>query len=179
MAKYFYTKEELRKYNLGKDISSYYVENAFNNRIPSEIIMCFVPGEAMTGALDRNPYNFWAYDISYINVSLSGTPTPTGPLNIDFKEGKYIECYSELYKGRNNFNSEARITREDYKAGYTLFKINLAPQNYDEFYPVTRDGCVRIELRFKKPLPESVVMLTKVTYPGLFEIDYARNIYLT
>ena len=76
-------------------------------------------------------------------------------------------------------NSKARIRREEYEEGYSLFVIDLAPQNYEDFYPVTRDGSVRIELRFKSPLPESAVMITKVTYPGLFQIDYARNIYLT
>ena len=179
LAKYFYTKEELRKFNLAKDTSSYYIEDAYNGRIPSKIVMGFVSGESMSGSLVKNPYNFKHYDIAYINVSLSGMPTPSGPLSIDFAEGKYIHCYSQLYGEKANFSSEARITREEYKEGYSLFTIDLAPQNYDDFYPVMRDGCVRIELRFKSPLPESAVMITKVTYPGLFQIDYARNIYLT
>lgn len=179
LAKYFYVKEELRKFNIPKDSSSYYIENAYNSKIPNTIVIAFVSAESMSGSLGKNPYNFNHYDIRYINVSLSGMPTPSGPLSIDFPEGKYINCYSDLYRGKSNFNKEARITREEYKAGYSLFKIDLAPQNYDGFYPVNRDGCVRIELRFKSPLPESAVMITKATYPGLFQIDYARNIYLT
>lgn len=179
MAKYFYTKEELRKFSIGAGAQSYYIEDIYNGKIPSKIVLGFIAGTAMNGRLDRNPYNFMNYDVTYINVSLSGMPTPNGPINVDFKEGKYIQCYSDLYQGKENFTSKARITRDDYKDGYSLFSINLAPQNYDEFYPVSRDGCVRIELRFKKPLPETIVMLTKVTYPGLFQIDYARNIYLT
>lgn len=178
-AKYFYTKEELRKFSIGAGVSSYYIEDAYNGRIPTTIVLAFVAGEAMSGSMSRNPYNFMHYDINYINVSLSGMPTPTGPLSIDFSQGKYINCYSELYRDKGNINGHSRITREEYQNGYTLFTIDLAPQNYDDFYPVTRDGCVRIELRFKSPLPESAVMLTKVTYPGLFQVDYARNIYLS
>jgi hypothetical protein len=178
-AKYFYTKEELRKFNLARDTSSYYIEDAYNGRVPSKIVIGFVSGESMSGSLKKNPYNFQHYDITSINVSLSGTPTPAGPLSVDFTSDKYIHCYSELYRGKQNCTNKARITREEYKDGYTLFVIDLAPQNYTEFYPVTREGCVRIELRFISPLEESVVMLTKVTYPGLFTIDYARNLYLT
>ena len=133
----------------------------------------------MSGSLLKNPYNFQHYDITFVNVTLSGTPTPGGPLSIDFSADKYLHCYSDLYRGKSAIGDKARISREEYRDGYTLFVIDLAPQNYDEFYPVTREGCVRIELRFKSPLQESVVMLTKVTYPGLFEIDYARNLYLT
>jgi len=179
MAKYFYTKEELRKLSIGAGTMSYYMEDLYNGKIPSKIVIGFVAGTAMNGRLDRNPYNFMNYDVTYINVSLSGMPTPNGPLNVDFKEGKYIQCYCDRYQGKGNLLRKARITREDYKDGYSLFAINLAPQNYDQFYPINRDGCVRIELRFKKPLPETVVMITKATYPGLFQIDYARNIYLT
>ena len=179
LAKYFYTKEELRKFNLSRDTSSYYIEDAFNGRVPSKIVIGLVSWESMSGSLVKNPYNFRHYDINFINVSLSGTPTPGGPLSVDFSADKYLHCYSDLYKGKQNCSNQGRITREEYKEGYTLFVIDLAPQNHSEFYPVTREGCVRIELRFRSPLEESAVMLTKVTYPGLFSIDYARNLYLT
>jgi hypothetical protein len=32
LAKYFYTREDLRKFNLAKDTSSYYIEDAYNGR---------------------------------------------------------------------------------------------------------------------------------------------------
>ena len=178
-AKYFYTREELRKFNLAKDTSSYYIEDAFNGRVPSKIVIGFVSGESLTGSYARNPYFFKHNSISYINVSLSGMPSPEGPVTLDFSSGKYLQSYTQLYRGKGNVTSSARITREEYKDGYSLFVFDLAPQNQQDFYPVTREGSVRIELRFKVPLPESTVMLTKVTYPGLFEIDYARNVYLT
>ena len=180
-ARYFYTREELRKFNLAKDTSSYYIEDAFNGRVPSKIVLGFVSGEGLSGSLKRNPYFYRHNSVSYINVSLSGMPSPEGPVTPDFAGGKYLRSYTQLYKegGGGNVGSSARITREEYKDGYSLFVFDLAPQNRQDFYPVTREGSVRIELRFKEPLPESTVMLTKVTYPGLFEIDYARNVYLT
>ena len=66
----------------------------------------------------------------------------------------------------------------EYPEGYSLFVVDLAPQNYDKYYPANRDGNARIELRFAKPLPESVVMLARVSYPSLYDVDYVRNIYL-
>ena len=95
-AKYFYTKEELRKFNLARDTSSYYVEDAFNGRVPSKIVIGFVSGESMIGSLLKNPYNFRHYDLNFINMSLSGTPAPGGPLSLDFSSDKYIQCYSEI-----------------------------------------------------------------------------------
>ena len=178
-ARYFYTKEELRKFNLAKDTSSYYIEDAYNGRVPSRVVIAFVSGEALSGSMNKNPYNLKHLDVTYMNLTLSGNPTPEGPLNIDFESGKYLTAYKQLYRGRHAKLGTPRISREEYAEGYSLFIFDLAPQNRDVFYPVSREGSVRIELRFKSPLPESCVMLTKVTYPGLFEIDYARNIYLT
>jgi len=179
-AKYFYTKEELRKFNLAKDTSSYYIEDAFNGRVPSRVVIAFVSGEALSGSLTKNPYNFKNFDVAYMNLTLSGNPTPEGPINLDFKNDKYLASYTQLYRGRDsNHLGTARINRKEYKDGYSLFIFDLAPQNGDAFYPVTREGSVRIELRFQSPLPEASVILTKVTYPGLFEIYYARNVHLT
>lgn len=178
-ARYFYTREELRKFNLAKDTSAYYIEDAFNGRVPSKIVIAFVSGEAMSGSLSRNPYHLRDNKVTYINVSLSGTPSPEGPQTADFTSDRYLSCYAQLYRGRRQLANSVRITREEFRKGYSLFVFDLAPQNSKDFYPVTREGSVRIELRFESPLPESTVMLTKVTYPGLFEIDYARNVYLT
>jgi len=178
-ARYFYTKEELRKFNMAKDTSSYYIEDAYNGRVPSRVVIAFVSGEALSGSMNRNPYHFKNFDVTYMNLTLSGMPTPEGPMDLDFKTGKYLASYTQLYRGRSSQLGTPRITREEFADGYSLFIFDLAPQNGDDFYPVTREGSVRIELRFNAPLPESTVMLTKVTYPGLFEIDYARNIYLT
>ena len=178
-ARYFYTKEELRKFNLAKDTSSYYIEDAYNGRVPSRVVIAFVSGESLSGSMNKNPYNLKHFGVTYMNLTLSGNPTPEGPVNIDFESGKYLTSYKQLYRGRTGRLGTPRISREEYAEGYSLFIFDLAPQNRDAFYPVAREGSVRIELRFKAPLPESCVMLTKVTYPGLFEIDYARNIYLT
>jgi len=178
-ARYFYTKEELRKFNLAKDTSSYYIEDAYNGRVPSRVVVAFVSGEALSGSMSKNPYHFKNFDVAYMNLTLSGVPTPEGPLNLDFKSGKYLSSYTQLYRGRGGRLGTPRISRDEFGEGYSLFIFDLAPQNGEEFYPVIREGSVRIELRFNSPLPESSVMLTKVTYPGLFEIDYARNIYLS
>ena len=177
-ARYFYIKEELRKFSLAKGTSSFYVEDAFNGKIPQKMVIAFVAGDAMTGDIRSNPFNFKHYHINYINVSLSGNPTPRGPLTFDFNSGNYQQCYGDLYRGKTGTSDKRRITLSEYPEGYSLFVVDLAPQNYDKYYPANRDGNARIELRFAKPLPESVVMLVRVSYPSLYEVDYARNIYL-
>ena len=100
MAKYFYVKEEIRKFSLPKSTSSYYVEDAYNGRVPSTLTIAFVAAESMSGKLQRNPFNFHHYKLSHLNISVSGSPIPVGPLSFDFEKGKYIQSYLNLYSGR-------------------------------------------------------------------------------
>ena len=179
-AKYFYIKEELRSFNLAKGSSSYHLEDAFNGRLPQKILLAFVDGAAIAGSLSRNPYNFKHNFLSFINISESGNPSPRGAIYLDFERGEYLQSYKQLYEGKTcDALSSARIKREDFPNGYSIFRIDLAPQDGKEFYPINKQGCCRIELRFDKPLAESVVMLAKVEYPGLYELDFSRNIFVS
>ena len=179
-AKYFYIKEELRSFNLAKGSSSYHLEDAFNGRLPQKILLAFVDGAAIAGSLSRNPYHFKHNFLSFINISESGNPSPRGAVYLDFEKGEYLQSYKQLYEGKTcDALSSARIKREDFPNGYSIFRIDLAPQDGKEFYPINTHGCCRIELRFDKPLPESVVMLAKVEYPGLYELDSSRNVFLS
>lgn len=179
-AKYFYLKEDIRRFALARGTSSYYSEDSYNGKIPSSLAITFVSGEGMNGRLSKNPYYFHHFDLTHLNVSVSGSPTPRGPLSFNFKEEKYLQSYSDLYGGKSKGPSNSqRITLKEFGKGYAIFVVNLNPQNRDTYFPTTRDGSVRIELKFARQLPESVIMLTRVCYPAMYSFDYERNVYLS
>lgn len=179
-AKYFYLKEDIRKFTLARGIGTFFVEDGYNGKIPSTLAIAFVAGDSLTGRIDANPYNFSTYDLTSINVSLSGCPTPRGPLTFDFGSGKYLQSYADLYADKSKRPTHSqRITLEEFPNGYSLFVVHLNPQNRDTYYPTSRDGSVRIELRFGTQLPHSVVMITRVKYPCHYELDYQRNVFLS
>lgn len=178
-ARYFYLKEDIRKFGISKGTSSYYIEDGFQGSIPNTLAIAFVAGDALTGHKNKNPFSFNNYNITSISVSLTGSPTARGPISLDFTKGKYIQTYADLYGGKTKKNvGGQRITLKEFPGGYSIFVIHLNPQTKDSYYPTARDGSVRIEIRFGTQLPESVVMLTRVTYPAQVEIDYQRNVYL-
>ena len=180
MAKYFFVDQQLRKFSLPQGTSSFYAEDAFCGKIPRDITLAFVSAEALGGSIHRNPYNLKTYGCDYIGVTLNGVPAPAGALRFDFAEGSYVRSYAELYNGRPNVSDKSRIGLHEFPNGYSLFVINLSPQNNgEEHYPSIRQGNVRLEVTFSSPLPESVIMLARVTYPGLFSVDHARNVYLS
>jgi hypothetical protein len=46
----------------------------------------------------------------------------------------------------------------------------------EEHISLPRQGNVRIEARFKKPLPEPVTCILYAEFPGYIEIDSSRNV---
>lgn len=179
-ARYFYMKEDLRKFSIGRGLTSFFAEDAFQSRVPHSLAIAFIAGDSFVGNYNRNPYLFHHYFLSTLNVSLSGCPTSRGPLHFDFSRGRYLQGFADLYGGKTKgpANSQ-RITLEEYAGGYSLFVVPLSPQTGENYYPPARTGSVRIELRFSKPLPESIIMLCRVTYPACLELDHERNVYLS
>ena len=45
----------------------------------------------------------------------------------------------------------------------------------EEHISLPRHGNMRIEARFKEPLPGTVTCILYAEFPGHFEIDYSRN----
>ena len=177
-AKYFYMKEDLRKFNLAKGSSVFHSEDTFNGRIPEDLTIIFLPSDSLNGKFQKNPYEFKHYKLSHLNVSLSGRPTPEGPLSFDFDNGKYMKGYMNLYKGKGPPSNSQRITLKEYAGGFSIFRVLLNTQNESDQYPSNRSGSLRLEARFAEPLPENVVMLAHISFPAMYEIDFSRSVYV-
>ena len=179
-ARYFYLKEDIRKFSIPQASNSIFIEDAFHGKVPNTLTVCFIASDAMTGRMQKNPYNFRHFKLTYLNVSISGRPSPAGALSYDFENGKYIRGYMDLYSGKTGPPSNShRITLEEFTNGYSIFRVVLNPQNEGEHFPSVREGSVRIECRFAEQLKESVIMLAHITQPGSYEIDYTRLVHTT
>jgi hypothetical protein len=72
------------------------------------------------------------------------------------------------------------ITRERYVKGFTLFGFNFSPDNSDGcgmngYISQGKIGTMRIELHFKKPLPETINVLIFSEFDSLMLIPEDRN----
>ena len=178
-ARYFYLKEDLRKFAIPKSSNSFFIEDAFCGKIPNSLVICFVPSDSLSGSMRKNPYSFKHFKLTYLNVSLSGRPSPCGPLSFDFENGKYIKGYKDLYSGKTGpATNDQRITLNEFTRGFSIFRVVLNSQSDSEHFPAIRDGSVRLECRFAEQLQESIVMLAHITMPSSFDVDYTRGIHL-
>jgi hypothetical protein len=65
-----------------------------------------------------------------------------------------------------------------YLKGFYVVGFDLTPdREADETHvSLPRQGSVRLEARFKKPLPEPVACILYAEFPGHIEIDSFRNV---
>ena len=70
------------------------------------------------------------------------------------------------------------ITLQTFTQGFYVVGFDLTPdlETDEEHINLPRQGNVRIEARFKKPLPEPVTCILYAEFPGNIEIDNSRNV---
>jgi hypothetical protein len=119
-------------------------------------------------------------------VFVDGHPVCGNPIKMNFDDsgGQFVtETLLSLYQVTNRWMNDAgsQISRDDIaKGGYVLyaFDVELAFAQSD-YLTLSRQGNIRIEASFGKPLPHPVT--TCIVYSedsGYFEINLARDIIL-
>ena len=70
------------------------------------------------------------------------------------------------------------VTLEIFTKGYYILGFDLTPDREadEEHISLPRQGNMRIEARFKKPLPEPTTCILYAEFPGYVEIDNSRNV---
>ena len=70
------------------------------------------------------------------------------------------------------------ISLVTFTHGFYVLGFDLTPDldAVEEHIILPRQGNVRIEARFKKPLPEPVTCILYAEFPGHIEIDNSRNL---
>ena len=71
------------------------------------------------------------------------------------------------------------ISRTEYPNGYTLYIIQLCPGEPDGMtFDLVQNGSVRLEMKFKTAVVETLTALVYAEYDNLLEIDRDRSVIL-
>jgi hypothetical protein len=190
-AVYPFTRCETKAFTYSKGLSNITIDDLFHGRVPSRVVFGMVSADAFNGNVRKNPFNFKHYNVSDIALTIDGNSVPGKALQLggwpdgggpdsDTNEGRqYIDAYLNLSEvsGTMGQNAGNAITIEQFAQGYSLFAFNLDPQlKPGNYMNLVAQGNVRLEIRFKKPLPETMVAVIYSERTSAFEIDVARNV---
>jgi len=115
--------------------------------------------------------------VLYVN----GVQHPPEPLTMDCSSPfGATRAYETLFSSTGiHLDDRAHmITLEMFTKGFYILGFDLTPDREadEEHISLLRQGIVRIEARFKKPLPEPVTCILYAEFPGHIEIDSSRNV---
>ncbi|XP_067456274.1 uncharacterized protein F54H12.2-like [Thunnus thynnus] len=153
-------------------------ENLFLGTMPKYIVLGMVNHEAFTGRRNLSPFNFHHYDVEYLALCQDGRQVPSKAFQPKFNQGASVREFYNMFvaTGRHLKDLPLSIDREEFERGYSLFVFNLTPgEDSDALSPVS-NGSLRLEMRFRQPLPNTVTLIVYACYDSILEIDSKRQV---
>lgn len=156
-------------------------ENLFLGPLPKTIIIAFCDNDAYCGDYSKNPFNFKHYDTEFIALYVDGTQYPAKPFQPNFESGNVVREFHSLVlaSGKHFKDQGLAINRQDYAQGYTLIAFNLSPDDdCGQHLSLIKSGNMRLELRFRNPLPRTVNLIVYASFDSILEINNRRNVLI-
>src|SRR5436190_655911 len=182
-AKYPLTRVEIKTFTIHSGVVGESLDNIILGQLQKRVIIGFVNNKAFNGDRTLNPFNFKHYGKNFFSLYVDGTQIPSRPLQPIFsqEEPLYVEAYHTLFSGTGiHFLNEGNsINRDDYSKGYTLFAFDLTPDlsaNFAGHWNLVKHGSLRLEVRFEKPLEETVNCVVYAEFDNVIEIDSSRQV---
>ena len=155
-------------------------DNIAIGQMPTQVIVGFVEAEAANGNYTKNPFAFKHFNLNYLCLNIGSEQIPGTALTPDYDDGFYIREYQTLFDALGLWRSDRGIdiSRDAYPKGYALYAFNLTPnqKTCDNTFNLLRQGNLRMEVKFSKPLEKAVTAILHLTYENMLEIDQARNV---
>ncbi|XP_078027335.1 uncharacterized protein F54H12.2-like [Epinephelus lanceolatus] len=160
-ALYPLSRVNVKTYSIPENTRVCNQENLFLGTMPKYVVLAMVNHEAFTGKSDLSPFNFAHNDVEYLALCQDGRQVPAKAFQPQFDQGQSVREFYNMYTapGRHLKDLPLGIVREDFNQGYSLFVFNLnAAEDTDALSPVS-NGCLRLEMRFRVPLPHTTTLI--------------------
>ena len=182
-AKYPYKAAEIRMTAIPQGQVSFTIDNVCQGKIPQRLIIGFVNSKAVAGDYTLSPYNFNGYNLNQINVYLDGQPVLGNSVKTNFGVTAggldtvepffwMLNSYGKWLEDKGNQLTVAEIAK-----GFALYVFDLEPAFAEKTHlHLLKQGIVRVEANFGKPLPHPVTCIVMTQNLNYFEINLAREV---
>lgn len=179
-ARYYLNHTDLFSYTIPAGQLNYTKDNLFTDLSPKMVMIAMVDNDAFNGNIKKNPFHFQHYDLAYFALTRDGRSIPGVPLESNFTEKRYLRSYVETMKAFNYWNTDDTngLLPHEWANGYTIHAFDLTPDKE------TASGCLhahvgnnfRLELKFAKPLPNTINILVYTVTDSQIEITKLRDV---
>lgn len=178
---YNYKRCEVRNFLVGPNLSSFAWDNVCNGPLPDFVLFAMVDSEAYNGHVQKNPFNFQHFDLNSFNASVNGIEVAPRNLAFNFTQKNPLSqhAYFSLFKQLNlhRFDKANIIDRNFYNNGGFILAYDLTPDRDNDCGNFVNSGALRVEAKFKKPLPQSITVLAYMQFDCDLIVDKERNVF--
>ena len=154
-------------------------EKLFTGQLPSRLVIGCVDNTAYNGDVSKNPFNFKHFSLSVLMVYLDGQQQSIKPLSLNFTSDQYVSSFMSMFTGVGKATADEGIDidRLDFPNGFVLYAFDLTPDlSEDDHFNLTRQGSVRVDLKFAAALPNTVTVVAYAEFQNIIELDRSRNV---
>lgn len=180
---YPYTRAQVITYTIAAGSHSHFRDNIFSSPLmPKFVVVGMVKSASFTGgSTASDPFAFEQFNVQSIGLFRDGQSLPYRELyQPNIRSGSYIRDYmrSIIHNTQHmNTNLNNGITLDDFaKGNYALFTFNLAPDFDINQTQMSRDANLRLELKFRAPLPEAINVIVYGTFDTQIQITQEREV---
>lgn len=155
------------------------IDNIYIGEIPKRIVMVIVSDAALAGSYTTNPFNFQHYELEHLLFYVDGKPIPQKPFSPNYQTHQYLREYHALYEafGVDFENRGLGFSRNEFATGYNIYSIDTTPDpGAKNSISLPRNGTIRIEVKFRQALQETVDLVFMSAYDSFIEFDEHNNV---
>ena len=183
-AKYPYNATEIRMTAIPQGQVSFTFDNVCQGRKPQRLTVGFVKSKSVAGDYQLSLFNFNAYDLTQINVFLDGQPVLGNAIKVNFDKKVGLDTVEPMYwmlrsQGKWLTDEGNQLTTAEIANGFALYLFELEPLFPErDHLCLLKQGNVRIEATFAKPLPNPANCIVMTHTLNYFEISLAREVII-
>jgi hypothetical protein len=174
-------QSDLFNFTIPKGSKSHVQDNLCRGQLPKLVILALVGNDAFNGKKDKDPMEFDHFDLSYLALYRDGECMPySQPLQVDFENGLALQAYIRTIQSLEQYNSNINhaITFKEFLEGQMVLVFNLTPDlsasgGCGQAY---QTGNLRLELKFKQALKETINVIFYTIRDGKIEITQDRQV---
>jgi hypothetical protein len=182
-AKYFVNHIDISTFSITKGISSYIKDGVFTSQVPKMVVVGLLEHDAFNGNIKKSPFNFQHFNLNKIGLFRDGEMVPAQRFTPDYDNNFFMAAYNNTMQTLNYFNTDDSngMTIEHFLSGYNLYAFDLTPDacNQGPHRHLIKNGSLRLELSFSKPLSGAVTVMMFAVIDAKIEITKMRDLIMS
>ena len=154
--------------------------NLYAGKMPRRLVMGFVEHSATSNTYNKNPFNFQAFGVKRLQLSVAGHHHPyKEPFEMSYSTKNFVSAYSSHFKGVNksSYLNGNDILYDEYMNGNALYAFNLTPDHCDgEHKSPALTGQLTLAIEFDSALDKSITLIYYMEFDASVTINNIRQV---